>query len=83
MAYVSGDLNLLQANVGHDGGSLWHYSSSADAVAVIIAAGYIDDGADKGMNVKDTVLIAGTDTGQGQVSVVDTSSNPSGDITMI
>lgn len=83
MAYVSGDLNLLQANVGHDGGSLWGYVSTADAVAAIIAAGYIDDGADKGMKVGDHVLIAGTDTGQGQVTVVDVSSNPSGDITMI
>ena len=78
MAYVSGDLNLMQANVGHDGGSLWVYTSSADAIAAIIAAGYIDDGLDKGMKVDDVVVIGGTDSGVGKVTVV--AAN--GDVTM-
>lgn len=83
MAYVSKDLNLLQANVGAEGGSLWGYVSTADAGAVVIAAGYVDDGADKGMKVGDHVLIAGTDSVYAQVTVVDVSVNPSGDVTMV
>ena len=83
MAYEPDNLDLLKANVGENGGSLWGYQSTADAAAAIIAAGYIDDGADRGMKVGDHVLIAGTDSQYAQVTVVDTSSNPAGDVTMV
>ena len=84
MAYVSKDLNLVAPSVGQgNGGSLWTYTSTADAVAAIIAAAYITDGAAKGMKVGDLVAIAGTDTGIAQVTVIDTSTNPDGDVTMV
>jgi len=70
MAYATADLNLLQANVGHAGGSLWAYVEPATALATIIAAGYISDGLDKGMKVNDLVLVAGLTSNLTKVTVV-------------
>lgn len=77
MAYVSGDLNLIKANVGHSGGSVWAYTSG-DALATVIAAGYIDDGGDKGLKVNDLVLVGGLTSNLAKVTVV--AAN--GDVTM-
>lgn len=84
MAYTTKNLNLVAPNVGAGfGGSVWTYVEPAETVANIIAAGYVDDGADKGMKVGDVVLIVGTTTAAAQVTVIDTSSNPAGDVTMV
>lgn len=82
MAYVTKDLNLVAPNVGGDGGSVWSYFS-ADALATIIAAGYIDDAFDKGLKVNDIVLVGGLTSNMAKVTVVDVSSNPSGDATLV
>ena len=79
MAYNSADLNLLKANVGHSGGSLWAYVEPATALATIIAAGYINDGVDKGLKVNDIVLVAGLTSNMTKVTVV--AAN--GDVTLV
>lgn len=79
MAYNSADLNLIKANVGHDGGSVWAYVEPATALATIIAAGYIDDGFVKGMKVNDLVLVAGATSNLTKVTVV--AAN--GDVTLV
>jgi hypothetical protein len=67
MAYATGSLNLLIPKVGQgtDTGKLsqnvWLYVS-ADAVATVIGAGYVDDGDDKGMAVDDIVLVVDNNT---------------------
>ena len=75
MAYASADLNLLHANVGHTGGSVWVYVEPATALATIIAAGYISDGGDKGMKVSDLVLVAGLTSNLTKVTVVAANGN--------
>jgi hypothetical protein len=91
MAYASGSLNVVQPRLGggDDAGSLacavWSYRS-ADVAATVIAAGYIDDGADKGMKVGDIVMVADDTTPLATlriVSVVDVSTNPAGDVTLV
>ena len=64
MAYNSKALNLVKANVGTDqGGSVWSYwNPDDDAAAAIVAAGYISDAVDKGLQNKD-IVIAVLDTG--------------------
>jgi hypothetical protein len=79
MAYNSADLNLIKANVGHNGGSVWAYLEPATALATIIAAGYIDDGLDKGMKVNDLVLVGGLTSNLTKVTVV--AAN--GDVTLV
>ena len=62
MAYAPGSLNqqIPRLGTGQDAGSLssaqWSYISD-DPVATVIAAGYIDDGDDKGLRVDDTVVV--------------------------
>ena len=62
MAYAPGSLNLDHPVMGGgaDAGSLavqhWTYVS-ADAVATVIAAGYISDGDDQGVKVNDVVTV--------------------------
>lgn len=62
MAYATGSLNLRVPRMGEglDAGSL-SFSSydyiSADAIATVIAAGYITDGNDKGIRVNDVVQV--------------------------
>lgn len=79
MAYNTADLNLIKANVGHSGGSVWAYVEPATALATIIAAGYIDDGLDKGLKVSDIVLVAGLTSNVTKVTVV--AAN--GDVTLV
>ncbi len=79
MAYATADLNLLIANVGHNGGSLWAYVEPATALATIIASGYIDDGDAKGMKVDDLVLVAGITSNLTKVTVVAAG----GDVTLV
>ncbi len=65
MAYLSKNLNVMVPRLGtgedsDDAGAttaLYSYRSSADNVATIIAAGYIDDGNDKGLKLNDTVIV--------------------------
>ncbi len=62
MAYAPGSLNLdfPRLGTGDTAASLssaqWCYISD-DAVATVIAAGYIDDGDDKGVKVDDRVVV--------------------------
>lgn len=79
MAYTSKDLNLIKANVGAAGGSVWNYVEPATALATIIAAGYISDGLDKGMKVNDQVLVSGLTSNLTLVTVV--AAN--GDVTLV
>jgi hypothetical protein len=79
MTYATANLNLLHANVGHTGGSLWIYVEPATAFATIIANGYIDDGAAKGMQVSDAVLVLGSTSNLAKVTVVDSG----GDVTLV
>jgi len=57
MAYVSNNLITLVPRLGDGGAALHLYRSDADAVAAIIAAGYIDDGDEKGLKVNDAVIV--------------------------
>jgi hypothetical protein len=55
-------------------------------VANIIAAGYIDDAVDKGLQVNDVVIVVDDGTPTIDfclVTVVDTTTNPNGDATLI
>ncbi len=89
MAYVSKNLITMIPRLGTgedvaDGSAataLHSYRSDADNVATIIAAGYIDDGDDKGLKVNDTVIVIDDDTSMDLclVTVVDAV----GDVTMI
>ena len=93
MVYKSASLNILSPRVGTgegaaadpsgEGVAVWTYRSD-DAFAVVEVAGYIDDGADKGMRVGDSVIVVenGAAVTLGVVTVVDTSSNPAGDVTL-
>ena len=80
MAYTTKQLNLVAPNVGAGfGGSVWTYVEPATAVATIIAAGYIDDGLDKGLKLGDLVLIAGLTSVTAQVTQIDAN----GDTTLV
>ena len=72
------------ANAGSTGAI--HVYRSADPVATVIAAAYVDDGALKGIKVNDIVLIIDDNIPTidvALVTVVDTSTNADGDVTMI
>ena len=79
MAYATADLNLIKANVGHAGGSLWMYSEVGTAFNTIIAAGYIDDGKAKGLKVGDAVIVLGATSNVTKVTVVAAG----GDVTLV
>lgn len=93
--YVTNQLNNVVPGMGGNpdptaealnAPNLWIYLTDTDAIATVIAAGYIDDGADKGMQVGDAVVCIDTNIPAIDlcvVSVVDVSSNASGDVTMI
>jgi hypothetical protein len=64
MAYDTNSLNLGYPRVGEgEGGANAGFSSaqycyrSADPILTVIAAGYINDGGDKGMKVNDHVVV--------------------------
>ncbi len=85
MAYAPGSLNQLVPRMGEGitAGSLapalWAYES-ADTPATVIAAGYIDDGNDKGMRVGDVVLVVDTGTSATSHTVTVVAAN--GDVTL-
>lgn len=90
MAYKSASLNLCIPRVGTaEGapadpaglGSALYVYRSADPVATVIAAGYINDGGDKGLRVNDSVHVIQSDTSIDLclVTVID----PNGDTTLI
>ncbi len=89
MAYVSKNLTTLipRLGTGEDSGdasataALHVYRTSADAVAAVIAAGYIDDGNDKGLKVNDVVLVI--DDGAAIDLCLVTVVAANGDVTMI
>lgn len=93
MAYDTNSLNVLVPRVGAAEGvadagksaALFCYREN-NTVANIIAAGYIDDAVDKGLQVNDVVMVIddGTPTiDLCLVTVVDTSTNEKGDATLI
>ena len=71
MAYNSQDLSVLAYANGF---TLWHYVSSADALATIAAANYFDGASDM-LRVGDTVLVQ--DSGN-DIAVLRISSNSGG-----
>jgi len=91
MAYLSASLNICIPRMGEgegganagEGAALFMYRSD-DAFAAVEVAGYIDDGADKGMRVGDVVIVVdnGAAVTLGVVTVVDISTNPAGDVTL-
>lgn len=87
MAYATGSLNLQIPRVGggEDAGSLsaaQYAYRSADAVATVIAAGYIDDGGDKGMKVNDYVVVIDDNLGLIDLCIV-TVVAANGDVTLV
>jgi hypothetical protein len=94
MAYNTNSLNLNTPRLGSgdddtgDAGlssAEWIYRS-ADVAATVIAAGYIDDAFYKGLQVGDVVRVVDDTTPLVTlhvVSVVDTSTNPAGDATLV
>jgi hypothetical protein len=87
MAYAPGSLNLCIPRLGEglDVGSLSYarYAYlSADPIATVIAAGYIDDGNDKGLRVNDVVEVVDSNVPSVDVCLV-TVVDAAGDVTMI
>ena len=87
MAYAPGSLNLQIPRMGGglDAGSLsfaQYGYLSADAVATVIAAGYIDDGGDKGLRVNDVVVVVDSNVPSIDFCMV-TVVAAGGDVTMI
>jgi len=89
MAYVSKNLVTMipRLGAGEDvadasaSTALHSYRSSTDNVAAIIAAGYIDDGNDKGIKLNDTVIVIDDLTSMDLCLVTVVAAN--GDVTMI
>ncbi len=89
MGYLSKNLIAMIPRLGtgedsEDAGAatgLWSYRSSADNVAAIIAAGYIDDGGDKGIKLNDTVIVIDDLASMDLCLVTVVAAN--GDVTMI
>lgn len=88
MAYISKNLTTLipRLGTGEDDGdasatSAMHvYRSVTDARSVIIGAGYIDDGNDKGIKVNDFVIVV--DDGAAATLHIVTVVDAAGDVTM-
>ena len=89
MAYVSKNFVTMipRLGTGEDSAdasaatALHSYRSSADNVATMINAGYIDDGNDKGIKVNDTVIVI--DDGSSMDLCLVTVVAAGGDVTMI
>ena len=91
MAYDSASLVTLVPRLGSGEGPLGsgagltgalHVYRSADAVATVIAAGYIDDGNDKGIQVNDVVIVIDDNTPTVDLCLV-TAVAANGDVTLI
>jgi hypothetical protein len=93
MAYDTKSLNIQIPRMGEgenlaDAGfsATQFVYRSADPFATVIAAAYIDDAVDKGLRVNDYVLVIDDATPLAEwalVTVVDVSTNPNGDATLI
>lgn len=94
MAYDTKNLNLRDPRMGagdDDSGDAGLSSAkfsyvSLDVNATVIAAGYIDDALDKGLQVNDVVEIVDLTTPlvtHAVCTVVDVSTNPNGDATLV
>lgn len=93
MAYDTNSLNVLVPRMGAAEGvtdagksSAFFVYRSADLVATVIAAAYIDDAVDKGLQVNDIVAVVDDNTPTIDfclVTVVDTTTNENGDATLI
>jgi len=89
MAYISKNLSTLipRLGTGEDdadasaSAAMHCYRSVTDARAVIIAAGYIDDGNDKGIKVNDIMLIV--DDGAAATIHIVSVVAANGDVTML
>ena len=93
MAYDTNSLNVCTPRMGEGenlanagfSAAMWMYRS-ADPVLTVIGAGYIDDGFDKGVRVNDCCIVIDDNLSLIDlclVTVVDVSTNPAGDVTMI
>ncbi len=87
MAYATNSLNLCIPRMGEglDAGSLSfarYAYISADAIATVIAAGYITDGNDKGLRVNDVVEVVDSNVPSIDVCLV-TVVTAAGLVTMI
>lgn len=91
MAYNSDSLNVHVPRLGGGDDALKLASASfiyrsVDVAATVIAAGFIDDGADKGIKVGDLLIVLDETTPLATthiVTVVDTSTNEAGDVTAV
>ncbi len=89
MGYLSKNLATMIPRMGtgedsEDAGAtlaLHSYRSAADNVAAIIAAGYIDDGNDKGIKLNDVVIVIDDLASIDLCMVTVVAAN--GDVTMI
>lgn len=91
MAYKSASLNLGIPRMGAAegaaadpaglGSAMWVYRS-ADAVATVIAAGYINDGNDKGVQINDCVVVVDDNVPTIDVTLV-TAVAANGDVTLL
>lgn len=59
MAYNQNNLALISTTMFNGAWRLWVYRS-ADALATVVAAGYISNGYDMGMKVDDMVIVVDT-----------------------
>ncbi len=89
MGYLTKNLAVMIPRIGtgeddEDAGAtlaLYSYRSAADNVATIIAAGYIDDGGDKGLKLNDVVIVIDDEASIDLCMVTVVTSG--GDVTMI
>jgi hypothetical protein len=84
MAYSQNSINLITPVMGlgtTNTAQVWTHVS-ADAVATVIAAGYITNGDDIGMRVNDVVLVVDSNLGLVDVCIV-TVVTAAGLVTMV
>lgn len=89
MAYDTKSLNIMSPRMGEgenlaDAGfsaACWVYRS-ADTIATVIGAGYVDDGGDKGIRVNDFVIVIDDNVPTIDLALV-TVVAANGDVTMI
>lgn len=89
MAYDTKSLNVIAPRMGAaegganagEGSAVFIYRS-ADAIATVIAAGYIDDGNDKGVQVNDTIIVIDDNVPTIDLCLV-TAVAANGDVTLL
>ena len=75
MAYKKQNLGMTGHGVA-GGVNLWSYTTEDDAIAVVSAAGYVDNAKEMGMSVGDVIFIRGSTggTGQRQCTAIDAAT---------